>query len=285
MNFRRNDDLSGLTVGSLGERLQRFQLNHRVTGVGVIEQANGVCGGLLHRLNSRSLTLGLANFRFFHSLGVENGRLLFCLCFQDLGLLVSLGHQNTALLLALGGQDGLAALALRFHLLFHSVLNFPGRDNVFQLHPVHLNTPGVRGLVQNHPDLGVDGVAGSEGAVQLHLADNITQRGGRQILNGRNGAFHTVGVQLGVRDLEEHHRVDLHGHIVLGDHRLRLKVNNLLLKRNGLGNPVNERNFYMQTGLPGGVESAQPLQNECLGLGHYTNVGQHQRNQRQNDHS
>lgn len=65
LNFRRNDDLGGLTVGSLGERLQRFQLNHCVTGVGVIEQANGVCGGLLHRLNSRSLTLGLANFRFF----------------------------------------------------------------------------------------------------------------------------------------------------------------------------------------------------------------------------
>ena len=41
----------------------------------------------------------------------------------------------------------------------------------------------------------------------------------------------------------------------------------------------------MQTGLPGGVESAQPLQNECLRLRHYTNVGQHQRNQRQNDHS
>ena len=102
----------------------------------------------MHRLNGCSLTLGLANFRFFHSLGVKDGRLLFCLCFQDLGLLVSLGHQNTALLLALGGQDGLAALALRFHLLFHGVLNFPGRDNVFQLHPVHLNTPRVRGLVR-----------------------------------------------------------------------------------------------------------------------------------------
>ncbi|CAN4006672.1 DUF3343 domain-containing protein, partial [Dysosmobacter welbionis] len=79
-------------------------------------------------------------------------------------------------------------------MLLHGVLDLLGRDNVFQLHPVDLDAPGVRGLVQNGAHLGVDGVPACQGLVQFHLADDVPQGGGGQVLNGVHGPFHAVGI-------------------------------------------------------------------------------------------
>ena len=74
--------------------------------------------------------------------------------------------------------------------------------------------------------------------VQLHLADDVPQRGGGQVLDGGDGILHPVGVELGVGNLKIHHRVNLHGDIVLGDDRLGREVDNLLLQADLLGDAV-----------------------------------------------
>ena len=109
--------------------------------------------------------------------------------------------------------------------------------------------------------------------VQFHLTDDVAQGGGGQALDGGNGLVDTVGVQLCVHDLEEHHRVDLHGHIVAGDDGLRGKVGHLLLQAHLFGNALNERDLDVQAGRPGVGVAAQTLHNVHHGLGHDDDVG------------
>ena len=105
-----------------------------------------------------------------------------------------------------------------------------------------------------------------QGLVQLHLADDVPQGGGGQVLNGVHGLLHAVGVQLGVRDLEVDHRVDLHGDVVLGDDRLGREVRHLLLQGHLLGDPLDERQLHVEANAPHRVEGAQPLHHIGLGL-------------------
>ena len=143
--------------------------------------------------------------------------------------------------------------------------------------------PGVRGLIQDGPHLGVDGVAGGQALVQLQLADDVAQGGGGEVLNGVHGILHAVGIQLGVGDLEIDHGVDLHGDVVLGDHRLGVEVCHLLLQADLLHHPLDERDLQMQAHAPHGVEGAQPLHHIGLGLLHHIDVpddnDQHQHHQ------
>ena len=55
--------------------------------------------------------------------------------------------------------------------------------------------------------------------IQLHLTDDVAQGGGGKALDGCDGLVDTVGVELGIHDLEEHHGIDLHGYVIAGDHR------------------------------------------------------------------
>src|SRR5699024_7617081 len=57
-------------------------------------------------------------------------------------------------------------------------------------------------------------------------------------LHGGHGLLHAVAVQLGVGNLEVHHRVNLHGDVILGDYRLGGIVQHLLLQIHPPGNPV-----------------------------------------------
>ena len=103
--------------------------------------------------------------------------------------------------------------------------------------------------------------------VQLHVADDVAQRGGGQVLNGGERALHAVGKQLRVGDLEEHHGVDLHGHVIAGDHRLGLKVHDLLLEGDFFGDARDKRRFEMEACLPCGIVHAQALYNIGISLG------------------
>ena len=105
--------------------------------------------------------------RIFCSLTPSARRMADCffrLGAQDGGLLFTLGHQDLAALFALGAQDGFAAFALRLHLLFHRVLDLARRQDVLELDPVDLDAPFVGRLIQDGGDLGVDDIAGGEGA-------------------------------------------------------------------------------------------------------------------------
>ena len=96
--------------------------------------------------------------------------------------------------------------------------------------------------------------------VEFHVTDDVAQGGRREVLDRRDRALHTVGVQLRVRDLEIDDGVDLHGDVIARDHGLRREVDNLLLQRNLLCDAVNERDFEMQAGAPCGMEGAETLE-------------------------
>ena len=109
--------------------------------------------------------------------------------------------------------------------------------------------------------------------IQLHLTDDVAQGGGGKALDGCDGLVDTVGVELGIHDLEEHHGVDLHGNVIAGDHRLGRKVRDLLLQADLFGDPLNERDLDMQAGRPGVGVAAQTLHNVHHGLRHDDDVG------------
>ena len=75
-----------------------------------------------------------------------------------------------------------------------------------------------------------------------------------------------VGIELGIRDLEIEHRVDLHGDIILGDHGLGREVHDLFLQRHDFCYALKEGNFKMETHGPGGAVSAQTFDHIGLGL-------------------
>ena len=255
LDLAGNDELRGLAVRHLLQRLQRLELDDLIVGRVLVQQAHGVCHGLLHLQDGLRLRLG------GHDAGLLGG-----VRPQQGGLLLALGDQHLTGLLALGLQDGLAALALGLHLLFHGVLDLAGRQDVLQLHAVDLDAPRVGGLVQNGAHLGVDGVAAGEALVQLQLADDVTQGGSGQILDGAHGILHAVGVQLGIGDLEVDDRVDLHGDVVLGDDRLGVEVRHLLLEADLLHHPLDERQLEVQAHAPYAVEGAETLHHIGLGL-------------------
>ena len=100
-------------------------------------------------------------------------------------------------------------------------------------------------------------VPAGEGLVQLQVADDIPQGGGGQVFNGAHGMLHAVGVELGVDDLEVDDRVNLHGHVVLGNDRLGREVHHLFLQAHLFGHPVQDRQLDMQAHAPCGIVRPQ----------------------------
>ena len=125
----------------------------------LVEQPQRIGNRLLDHHNRFRLALRLTDFLFAHRIGTQNRRFLFRLGAQNLGFLVALGYKNFAGFLALGAQDALALLALSLHLLLHRILNFSGRQDVFQLDPVDLNAPLVCRGIENRGNLGIDDIA------------------------------------------------------------------------------------------------------------------------------
>jgi len=147
-----------------------------------------------------------------------------------------------------------------------SVLDLLGREDVLQLHAVDLDAPGVGGLVENRAHLGVDDIAAGQALIELEIADDVTQGGGGEVLDGDHGLLDAVGVELGVGDLEIDHGVDLHGNVILRDNRLGREVRHLLLEGDDLRHALNEGNLEVQTDVPGGLVGAQALDDIGLRL-------------------
>ena len=79
-----------------------------------------------------------------------------------------------------------------------------------------------------------------------------------------------------IGDLEIHDRIDLHGNVILGDHRLRGIVQHLFLQGNTTGDPVDKGHFEVQTDTLYTVEAAQPLNDIGTGLLHHIDIGDYQ---------
>ena len=115
-------------------------------------------------------------------------------------------------------------------------------------------------------------VAAGEGLVQLQIADDVSQGGGGEVLDGAHGMLHAVSIQLGVGDLEVEHSVDLHSDVILGDDGLGREVHHLLLQGHGFSHPLDEGDLQVQAHPPDGTEGAQPLNDHSLGLLHHLDV-------------
>ena len=109
--------------------------------------------------------------------------------------------------------------------------------------------------------------------VKLKVTDDVTERGGGQILDRLQRLLDTVGIQLRIGDLEEHDGIDLHGDVILGDNRLRIEVRDLLLERNLLGNALKHRDQDVKAGVPRRAVGAEALHNVGLGLRNDLDVG------------
>ncbi|KAF5031883.1 hypothetical protein DSECCO2_623130 [anaerobic digester metagenome] len=199
---------------------------------------------------------------------MQNGGFLLSLRTQNLRFLVAFGHQNLARLFTLRAQNALALFTLGLHLLLHRVLNFLRRNDVFKLNAVDLDAPFVGGGIKDGGDARVDNITRGQRVIQLHIADNVSQRRSSKVFNRRKRALYAVGIKLGVGNLKKHDGVDLHGDVILGDNGLRLKIHNLLFDRNLLGNAVKKRHLDVQTGFPRHVISAETLDNINGGLRH-----------------
>jgi len=98
----------------------------------------------------------------------------------------------------------------------------------FDLDPVNAQAPLSGGVIEHASQLAVDGVAGGEGALQVHGADDVAQRGDGELLDGLQVAGDLVGGSPGIGDLEVDDGVDLDGQVVLRDDRLRPERGDLL---------------------------------------------------------
>ena len=90
----------------------------------------------------------------------------------------------------------------------------------------------------------------------------------------------TVGVELGVGDLEVDDCVDLHRDVILRDDRLGIEVGHLLFEADLLHDALEKRNFEVQAHTPGRAVSAEALNDVGARLLHDLDVrDEHQKHQ------
>ena len=163
-----------------------------------------------------------------------------------------------------------------------------------QLHTVHLDAPFVCCIVEHGAKLCVDGVARCERLVQLHLADDVSQRCLCELLNGVRQVVDLVNSLEWVHNLEIEQGVDLHLNVVFRDHVLLVEVVNMFAQvyrvRVGIASAchrydglcaVYERYDDVNARFQGVIIFSQTLNDLCLALrnnhhGHfYKDNGQH----------
>jgi hypothetical protein len=144
----------------------------------------------------------------------------------------------------------------------------PGGVDGLQLDTVDPDPPLAGGLVEDPAQLGVELLAGGEGALQVQPADHVTQRGDGRLLDGLDEVRDLVGGRLGVGDLEVQHRVDVDDEVVFGDDRLRGKRHHLLSQVDTGPYPVDERHDRVQARIQRPAVGAQPLDDVGARLRH-----------------
>src|SRR5690606_32448442 len=125
------------------------------------------------------------------------------------------------------------------------------------------DAPLVSGLVEDLPEVQVDGVAAGEGLVELHLADQVSQVGLGQLGDGEDEVADVVDQPLRVGGLVVDDGVDGHHDVVLGDDLLRGDVDDLLAH---VDHPhrLDERDDQLETGVDRLLELAELLHDAAL---------------------
>ena len=191
----------------------------RVDGLGLAQRDRLLpeALGLRHPLDGLRLALGPQDPLLLVTLGPEHG-----------GLPVALGPGDRGLALAVGGRDGGPPGPLGLHLLVHGGRDVGRRVDPLDLHPADEHAPLVGGVVEDLAQLGIDLVAGRQRLVELHVADDVSQVGLRQLGDRHHEIGHVVDEPLGVGRLVVDHRVDGDDHVVGGDDLLWGYVDDLL---------------------------------------------------------
>ena len=122
--------------------------------------------------------------------------------------------------LALGMDDLGAALALCFSLArnraHHSLIDI----DMLDFHVRHLDTPGIRLLVEQGLDIGIQFFPLRQHIIQFVLPQHRAQRGLRQLAGCSQEVFHLDNRLLRINHTKVDHRIDLHRHIVTRYHVL-----------------------------------------------------------------
>ena len=129
------------------------------------------------------------------------------------------------------------------------------------------------GVVEDQGHFGVDGVPGGEGLVQFQLAHHVPEGGGGEVVEGVDGVDRAVGEKHGVEHAEVHDGVDLHGDVVLRDHGLGRRVEDLFLEGDFLRDSLEEGDLEVHPGFPGVLVFAEEFNDVCLALGNHPQVG------------
>ena len=165
-------------------------------------------------------------------------------------------------------EHRLTTLTLCTHLLRHDLLDLLRRLDILDFDSRYLDPPRVGRHIQRRLHACIDLITTRQGLIELHVTDDRTQRRRRQILKTRQRILHTIHKQLRILHLHEHHRIDGHGNIILRDHRLRRKVQHLLLQAHLLDDPLHDRNLKVKTRTPGAAVLPQHLRHIRISLRH-----------------
>ena len=147
-------------------------------------------------------------------------------------------------------QKRFAAVAFRFHLFFHRVLNLRGRNDIFQFDTVDLDTPFVGSLVKNLRHFSVYCVTGSQRSVKFEFADDVTECCCGKIFERGDGIDGAVSIKFCVKNAEIYNGIYLHCNVILCDNGLRRRIEYLLFERHSFCDAFKERHFDMNACRP-----------------------------------
>ena len=227
--------------GDLRHHLEVLVGQQRLVGLSVVDR-------LEDRLDGLALALGPQDRRLPVCLGPQDLRLARALRGEDRRLLLALGGQDRGLSPSFGGQDGGPLLAVGAHLLLHRVLDRRRRVDALELDAVDADAPLAGGLVEHAAQTRVDLVTAGQRLLEVHPADDVAQRGHRELLDRLDVVGDLVRRSDRVGHLEVDDGVDRDDQVVLGDHRLRREADDLLAQVDQVAHLVDERDHDVQAG-------------------------------------
>ncbi len=145
----------------------------------------------------------------------------------------------------------------------HGVHDVGRRIDALDLYTDHTDAPLICGIVQYLTESAVHTLAGREGLIQGHLADDIAKVGLGQLGDRQLEVGDVVEQALGIGGLEIDHGVHRRGYVVLCDDLLRRHVNHLLPHVDG-PQPIDERNDDAQARRHCLFEFAETLNHALL---------------------
>ncbi len=115
------------------------------------------------------------------------------------------------------------------------------------------------GLVEDAAQGRVDLLAGGQGPLEVHAADDVAQRGDGELLDRLDVAGDLVGRGARVGHLVVDDGVDVDDQVVLGDHRLRRERDDLLAQVDAVADGVDERHHDVEARAEGPRVAAEAL--------------------------